>query len=288
MPTGRLSFLARKLRDQGYDNQTIELVLDAWRPSTCKVYGNYLRKWALFCMEGRINIYKPRLAQACRFLRTLADRGLGHGAVNAARSALATILPMFGGYAFGKHPVVCALVKGVYERNPPQPKYVKFWDVQKVFKVLKEWGRNSSLNLKMLTLKLSVLLLLVTSQRGQTILALSVDTLEVEEVAVFRLKKLLKHNKLGDPLDTLILKPFDECYRLCPVRALKEYIKRTQSLRGRETQLLISFVRPHKAVSRDTLARWTLRVLELAGIDTARYKGHSTRGASASAANRLG
>ena len=47
-------------------------------------------------------------------------------------------------------------------------------------------------------------------------------------------------------------------------------------------------MRPFGHISKDMLARWTLKVLALAGIDTDCYGGHSTRGASTSAAKRLG
>ena len=53
-------------------------------------------------------------------------------------------------------------------------------------------------------------------------------------------------------------------------------------------QLLLSFVKPHGPISRDTLSRWTLLVLSNAGVDVSLYRGHSTRGAAASAACRLG
>ena len=100
-------------------------------------------------------------------------------------------------------------------------------------------------------------------------------------------KKLLKHSRLGDLLDTIIVKPFDECQRLCPGRAVKEYVAKTAPLRKGNMQLLISFVRPHGPVSRDTIARWMLLVLQMSAIDTSRYAGHSTRGAAASARNML-
>ena len=272
----------------GFDKETVLLVLDAWRPSTKKVYGNYLKKWALFCVENRVSLLKPSLQQACRFLRGLSDKGLGYGALNAARSALATILPAYEGVGFGKHKIVCWLVKGAYERNPPAPKYTAFWDVQKVFEMFRGWGRTSLLSLKMLTLKLCMLLMLVTAQRGQTIIALSVKDLEISEIVVFKMTKLLKHNRKGDPLDSIILRPFDSCYRLCVVRTLKEYLEKTKPLRKGQQQLLVSYMAPYKAISRDTLARWTVKTLDLAGIDTSKYKGHSTRGASASAARKLG
>ena len=47
-----------------------------------------------------------------------------------------------------------------------------------------------------------------------------------------------------------------------------EYLKRTQGSRGDEDKLFISFQKPHKAVSRDTISRWVKQVLEAAGIDT--------------------
>ena len=273
--------------NQGFDKQTILLIMDAWRPSTKKVYTTYLNKWSLFCIERNIEILNPTLPQACRFLRLLSDAGLGYTALNVARSALSTILPSFGKNTFGSHPYVCLLLKGAYERNPPKPKYTQFWDVNKVFDLFKSWGPNAQLSLKLLTLKLAMLLLLVTSQRGQTIINLVIDDLILTDIVVFKMKKLLKHNKQGDPLDTLILKPFDKCKRLCVVRTLKMYLNRTGSFRS-YSGLLLSFIRPHKPISRDTLSRWVLLVLNKSGLDTSKYKSHSTRGASASAARRLG
>lgn len=49
-------------------------------------------------------------------------------------------------------------------------------------------------------------------------------------------------------------------------------------------KLFISFVHPHRGVSKDTIARWLRTVMELAGIDTDIYKAHSTRSAATTAA----
>ena len=272
---------------QGFDKDTIRLIMDAWRDSTKKSYSNYLYKWATFCLENGVELLSPTLPQACKFLRVLSARGLGYGGLNTARSALSTILPRFEGHSFGSHPIVCWLVKGGYERNPPRPRYSEFWDVNRVFTLFKEWGQNSDLTLKRLSLKVAVLLLLVSSQRGQTVVNLTTENLEIGDNLVFKMKVLLKHNRIGDPLDTLLFKPFDQCKRLCVVRAVKAYLQRTKEKR-RNTQLLLSFVSPHAPISRDTLSRWTICVLGLAGIDTTKYKCHSTRGASTSAAKRLG
>ena len=261
--------------------------MSAWRPSTKKNYTTYLNKWSVFCVEKGFNVLNPTLPQVCKFLRLLSDKGLGYVGLNTARSAPATILPAYDGHSFGTHPYVCWLAKGGYEHNPPKPRYSQFWDVNLVFALFKALGKNADLTLKRPSLKLAVLLLLVSSQRGQTVVNLTLEDMEMEDTVTFRMRTLLKHNRVEDPLDTLIFKPFDSCRRLCVVPAIKAYVVRTREKRG-HAQLLLSFVQPHHPISRDTLSRWTLKVLELAGIDVSKYKCHSTRGASTSAAKRLG
>ena len=60
------------------------------------------------------------------------------------------------------------------------------------------------------------------------------------------------------------------------------------AIRDSETRLLISFCKPHKSVSTDTVSRWIKSVITAAGVDTTRYKSHSTRAASTSSAARAG
>ena len=56
-------------------------------------------------------------------------------------------------------------------------------------------------------------------------------------------------------------------------------------MRGSEGYLFIRYHRPFKRVSRDTISRWVKLVLTDCGIDTSRFKPHSTRAASTSAAS---
>ena len=261
--------------------------MGSWRDSTKKLYGTYINKWCTFCCERNVNVLGPSLPQICRFLRMLSDDGFSYAAINAARCALSAILPAMEGQSVGNNPIVCRLLKGCYEKNPPNPRYEDIWDVNLVFKILKDWGPTKDLDLKRLSWKLVMLLLLVSSQRGQTIVNLSTEGMILDEKVVFRMQKLLKHNRLGEPLDTIILRPFPLCKRLCVVRTIKAYLGRTEALR-KHKQLLLSFVKPHKPISRDTLGRWTLTVMRLAGVDIQKYKSHSTRGAATSAARRLG
>ena len=61
------------------------------------------------------------------------------------------------------------------------------------------------------------------------------------------------------------------------VTVLKEYVHRTKLTRGNYTQLLLSYCKPFKPVSTDTIARWLKKVLENAGINITKYGAHSTR-----------
>ena len=59
---------------------------------------------------------------------------------------------------------------------------------------------------------------------------------------------------------------------------------RTKLHRETQSQLLLSYVKPCKLVSRDTISRWVKVVLQCSGIDVTNFKPHSTRSASTSKA----
>ena len=79
------------------------------------------------------------------------------------------------------------------------------------------------------------------------------------------------------PLSTRLIKP-NFCSKdksLCIISHLQEYLNRTTPFRKDSKQLL-----SHGPVRKDTISRWCKSVLSSAGIDTSKFKGHSTRAAS--------
>ena len=82
----------------------------------------------------------------------------------------------------------------------------------------------------------------------------------------------------------LVIPIFQAEAKLCVYTCLCEYIKRTKPLRGKETRLFISYVKPHKWVSKYTIAWWVKIVMQQAGVDERLFKPHSTRAASTSKA----
>ena len=56
-----------------------------------------------------------------------------------------------------------------------------------------------------------------------------------------------------------------------------------------QTQLLLSFIEPHKEISSSTIARWIKTTLRLAGVnEIGLFSAHSTRSASTSRAGFSG
>lgn len=239
-------------------------------------------------MLKSVSPMNPTVSQGVRFLRMLEDEGLGFGAVNTARCALSVILPRINGQSFGKSYPVHLFMRALHNRNPPKSRYSRFWDVAIVFDYLRSLPNNKHLSVMQLGFKVLILLLLVTGHRGQTMVALSLDNIHIhDDEIVFDLNTLLKSNRLGDTCSTVAVQTFPSERKLCVVSAIRNYISKTSEIRS-SSQLFVSYIKPHGAVSRDTIARWTLRILQQSGVDIKEYTAHSTRGAMASNARLLG
>ena len=89
--------------------------------------------------------------------------------------------PIDGGRSFGSNHIVTRFMKGVFESRRPKPKYDKIWDVSVVLKHLSSLYPNEKLSLKDLTHKVLMLILLLSSQRGQSIHYLDLQHLTMEE-----------------------------------------------------------------------------------------------------------
>lgn len=215
---------------------------------------------------------------------TLFNDGLSYSSLNTARSALSSILPLIDGIPFGKHPLVIRFLKGVFESRPAMPRYTAVWDVNQVLDYLKTLSPVNEISLKSLTLKLTMLLALVTAQRGQSLLLLRVDSMiDSGSSVVFSLQELVKQSKPGSKAMVIELHSFTDP-RLCVVTTFHEYLTRTSLVRGAHNQLLLIYVKPYGPVSRDTVSRWVKYVLQSSGIDVSVFKPYSTRSASTSKA----
>lgn len=160
-------------------------------------------------------------------------------------------------------------MNGIFELKRSLSNYSEIWDVNTVLDYLKSLGDPTTLLLKNLTLKTTILLCLLTGQRCQTIFSIDLRYIQAMENR-FRItiQQGLKQSKAGRHLEPIELMAFHEDKRVCIVEHLKEYIQQTKEIRNQSNQLLICYIKPHKPVSKDTIARWVKEVLNQSGIDT--------------------
>ena len=224
------------------------------------------------------------IQEVVHFLTELFHQGLGYSALNTARGALSSILRIENS-AVGSHPLVVRFMKGVFNLRPTKPRFTKTWDVDKVLKYLRTLSPVKYLTLKDLTLKLVMLIALTHAARSQTIHLLSVYKLIKEKSQfIFQLDSLLKQSRPGFDFSVFKLKCYPPDRRLCCYTVLKEYLVRTKSLRSTKQRLMLSYIKPYKEITRDTVSRWIRTVMIRAGIDVTVFSAHSVRSASTSKA----
>ena len=276
--TTSLPSVRQTLLGSGLSPEAENILLQSWRTSTRKQYDSYLARWASFAESRGDDPNSPTPALLVNYLGELFQTGLGYSALNTARSAVSSLT--LG--ALGSNVLVKRFLRGAFNMRPTLRKHAHSWDPAVVLSKLKQKGYNDCLTLKDLTLKLAMLLALVSGQRVQTLAALDLTDLSVHgEVLIFRLSKLLKQTRPGfHPKDIELRKYVG--VRLCVVRTLKDYVRRTRKL-NQSTALFVSYQKPHAPVGKATISRWIKTVLAQCGIHK-QFTAHSTRSASTSKA----
>jgi hypothetical protein len=243
-----------------------------------------------FCFQHKINCVFATVAQGLEFLQLLVGEGLGYSALNTARSALSAILILPSGDNFGSSPDVKLFMRGAFNQKPPTPKYVSTWDPAVVLSFLETWSPAQDLSLEKLTLKLIVLILLITGQRLQTIACLDIQHMKKGPTSfefAIKLSELKQGRANYEPL-SLALRKYDTNKKLCVFHYLSVYLQRTALLRKDNTRLILTTKKPFRPASKNSISRWVKQVLHLAGVDTTVFSAGSTRSASTSKAKSLG
>ena len=118
---------------------------------------------------------------------------------------------------------------------------------------------NSQLPDKDLTHTLSVLMVLSSTSMVSSLQHLNIKFMARNEMSYkFYFHKLHKSWRRGKAPPTISCQAYTQVPSLCVVRTLDEYISRTQGWTSGEecSQLLLSFVNPHKPVVSSTISDW--------------------------------
>lgn len=263
------------------------VLIAAHAKNTIDQYNVYVRKWVLFCKARNVTVLAPKLHEVLNFLHELYETGSGYSVVNSAKSALSGLLGNIEGLTVGQHPLVVKFMKGIGRLRPPSVKYDVRWDPEDLLIYLEGLPDNDKLQFSQLTLKLSALLALVTAQRVQTLQSIKIGNILWGNPVQISLPERLKTSSIRNKNPVLVLPIFTERPKLCVVKCLEQYVEVTKLIRQSDS-LFISVNKPHGSVSTQTISRWLVKVLGLAGIDVSKYTAHSYRMTGSSQALQKG
>lgn len=262
-----------------------EAILASLSNSTLKQYNSGLKKWWNFCLKNKCDPFKANAKEIVTFLSSELNNGASAGSLNTYRSAVSLII---GPNAVDDYKIK-RFMKGVYNLKPQKPKYDVTWDPKIVLDLFNKLETNQELSLKDLSKKLITLLALITAHRMQTFSLIEIENVEIlPEKILIKIPEKIKTTGKNKLQPVLTIPFFKENYKVCAADTLMTYLARTKNLRGSEKFLFISFQKPYKKVSSQTLSHWVTETLSVAGLNTNVFSAHSTRHASTSTAKNNG
>lgn len=253
--------------------------------NTIKQYNVSYKLWWQFCDTLNIDPFIESVNTVVIFLTEQFEKGASYSTLNTHRSALSLLI----GNNIGSDESIKRLLKGVFKIRPARPKYNCTWDPQIVLNLISEWYPNSDLSLERITKKVAILLALCTGHRVQTFSLIKVENIHFtpNEINIF-IPDIIKTSAPGRDSPVLSLPYFTENPKVCPAKTIQDYIERTRDRPTNVNSLLITYKKPYKAATTQSISRWIKQVLSQSGVDTSVFSAHSTRHASTSAAASAG
>ena len=224
---------------------------------------------------------RPKPTEIANHLSHLyQSQGLSAATLKARRAALGSVLAAKGDKAITLDPVVSAVIKGAANLGHKARVLTPKWDLAVVLNFLKskEMAENRFLPLKLLTFKTVFLVALASGRRASEISNLSGivgDISNTKKGALclkFLPEFLAKNQNPEDPSPHILIPPLSvvvdersEDLALCPVRALREYRRRTVRLRSPSQRALFVSINLNHArdITRATLSRWLKTTIKM-------------------------
>lgn len=217
---------------------SIDIMISSLSESSMKQYDGALKKWWTFCKLKQAEPYSDSISLILEFLSKEFKNGASHGTLNCVRSAISFLHD----HEIGKNPKIKMFFRGISKQRPTKPKYDVTWDPKIVLEHVAKWSNDETTDMKNLTLKLVMLLALVTGQRVQTLSLIDIrDILEMDNRIEIKIPQKIKTSGRGRLQPNFILPYFTENRSICVASTLKYYIHRTENLRKDHFSLLISF-----------------------------------------------
>ncbi|XP_050307512.1 uncharacterized protein LOC126744197 [Anthonomus grandis grandis] len=283
---GSRSLIEQSIRRTGVTGETIQIMISSISKGTIKQYTSTLRCWWQFCINNKIDVFHLSIDLTLKFLTELYNSGVAYGSLNCARSALALIISP----EIGSNGGIKIFFKVIGNLRPSKPRYDFTWDPSIVLNFLKELYPLENLSLTELTCKLVTLLALITAHRVKTLALIKLENIFRDETGfeIWITGRTKTSNKTK--IQPVLHVPyFAEDEKVCAAKTLEAYLNKTNRLRNKISNLLITTKKPYKPATSQTISRWIKYTLEQSGLDNEIFEtAHSTRHSSTSLANKKG
>lgn len=281
----------------------LHTIAQARAPSTRRLYA---QKWSVFvdwCLAQNKDPVECDVSPILSFLQERLEKGLTPSTLKVYVAAIAAFHAPIAGQSVGRHSLIVRFLRGARRLKPPRPLTVPTWDLHTVLGALKgpPFEPLRSADLRPLTLKTALLLALASVKRVGDLQALSVspaclefgpnDSKVILKPRHGYVPKVLSTPFRAQVISLSALPPLSgerELDLLCPVRALRIYIERSQPFRQSD-QLFVCFGDRTKgsSVSKQRLSRWIVEAVALCyssmGLECPiGVRAHSTRGMASS------
>nr|XP_055049505.1 uncharacterized protein LOC129434990 [Misgurnus anguillicaudatus] len=284
--------------------QAVSNTIDAARaPSTRRAYA---LKWNLFvtwCSSQREDPRECPINIVLLYLQHRLDGRLSPSTIKVDIAAISAHHSLINGRSVGQHDLVIRFLRGARRLNPSRPPSIPPWDLSMVLKALQSppFEPLQSASLKLLSMKALTLLALASVKRIGDLHAFSVDDSCLQfgpSVSSVTLRPRpgyvpkVPTTPFRDQVVSLQALPLEQANPtealLCPVRALRFYVDRTQSFRTSD-QLFVCYggQQKGKAVTKQRMSHWIVDTIALAynlqGIPCPfNLRAHSTRSVASS------
>ena len=135
--TGGLNGFRARLQEEGISKAASDLISRSRRPNSNANYESSGRKWASWCSRRETDSFSSNINEILDYLTDLYKQGLQYRTINNHRSAIPAFHEQIQGKLVGEHPRVCALLAGIFNSRPPQPKYCFISNVQTVIEFIR-------------------------------------------------------------------------------------------------------------------------------------------------------
>ena len=282
----RLEIVKQSLRARGFSEKAAERMSEAQKKSSLRVYEGKWQYFCKWCRDRNVDPLHSTPELVADFLIHLReDRNLAISTIEGYRTAISHTIKATSTLDLGKDPNLSSLMANFYRDSGRKRTSLPLWNLSLVLKKLSEspFEPMHKAELKFVTLKTVFLVALASGKRRSELHAMRQDILHSEgwkSVTIVPdpefIAKTQLNEKGSDMLNVVTIKaltkilPSDmqEDRALCPVRAIKYYLKQTANIREGKKKLFVAYKKGFKnEIKANTISSWLKKTILFAYND---------------------